>query len=654
MTFVSAVPEELIESSLRRLETEDFKHSHFGGLVAVVSAGANEKLAAHVFASLRTLRRTITAAPDQRRDFEWEIERQLEVLFRALPLDVSVPGLLSALSEKDQAIDVEVIARLFSRVARHDSESIAGLDRRLKEQLRSYLKKSLGLILQQNDFDGYLKANCASVLAQIGEPEDIDDLVTLVRADIERVRRSHAARAAGDRGPAASAMGQAPWLIRAIAELNAPRTDDVLLELLRDAEYGRWVAEELPKLVNPPQVMAPFGNKVDYNSIWEARAGRRQRRPNEERRTRFAEALREHVTQVLDEHRRSQDAQPNSYVLKELAKTLAALDARGSADPVLKVMSLPGGGGGWQQADALESMLFAGVPLPAESVFAIFDSVLQQAQRYGPQDSERWLVNRFLRICAYVDAPARGIQKIRDVITQPWIRPYELRDVATAVGHSRCNEALDLLRDLASDPARAKELDDAWTDAVAALDTPAARSLLMSFVDPEIPGLPAEVQLHRHDVLTASIADCARRDPALEARLRELCVLELPASNRLLLSKVMSWFGTPEAVAAALNLINDGARPPIEYDTWQQLETAFVERKPYGQSPNTFTLAARASNEIRAKLFDMAVRDERRRKSAFSLLGQIEEWRLEHGRPIGEPRHPAFGSADPWPPAEPQ
>lgn len=38
MTFVSTVPGELIETSLRRLETEDFKHSHFGGLVAVVAA----------------------------------------------------------------------------------------------------------------------------------------------------------------------------------------------------------------------------------------------------------------------------------------------------------------------------------------------------------------------------------------------------------------------------------------------------------------------------------------------------------------------------------------------------------------------------------------------------------------------------------------
>ena len=35
--------------------------------------------------------------------------------------------------------------------------------------------------------------------------------------------------------------------------------------------------------------------------------------------------------------------------------------------------------------------------------------------------------------------------------------------------------------------------------------------------------------------------------------------------------------------SAALNLIDDGSQPPIVYDTWEQLETAFVERKPYGR-----------------------------------------------------------------------
>jgi hypothetical protein len=62
---------------------------------------------------------------------------------------------------------------------------------------------------------------------------------------------------------------------------------------------------------------------------------------------------------------------------------------------------------------------------------------------------------------------------------------------------------------------------------------------------------------------------------------------------------------------------------------------------------------ARTSNELRRRLFEMAGHDEKRRKAAFSLLGQIEEWRLEHGRPTGEPRHPDFASGEPWPPKEP-
>jgi hypothetical protein len=49
----------------------------------------------------------------------------------------------------------------------------------------------------------------------------------------------------------------------------------------------------------------------------------------------------------------------------------------------------------------------------------------------------------------------------------------------------------------------------------------------------------------------------------------------------------------------------------------------------------------------------MALEDRKRRKSAFMLLGQIEQWRLEHGRPTGEPRHPDLASGQSWPPKEP-
>ena len=111
------------------------------------------------------------------------------------------------------------------------------------------------------------------------------------------------------------------------------------------------------------------------------------------------------------------------------------------------------------------------------------------------------------------------------------------------------------------------------------------------------------------------------------------------------------FLGTSQALLSALNLIDDAARPPVPYDTWQQLEKAFVEKKPHEGSQSTYTLAARAANEVRLRLFEI-LDDPRRRRSALSLLAQIEEWRLEYGRPFGEPRHPAFASGTPWPPPE--
>ena len=58
-------------------------------------------------------------------------------------------------------------------------------------------------------------------------------------------------------------------------------------------------------------------------------------------------------------------------------------------------------------------------------------------------------------------------------------------------------------------------------------------------------------------------------------------------------------------------------------------------------------------NELRLRLFRMTLQDPKRRKSALMLLGEIEEWRLEHGRPTRELRHPDLASGQSWPPAEP-
>jgi hypothetical protein len=160
--------------------------------------------------------------------------------------------------------------------------------------------------------------------------------------------------------------------------------------------------------------------------------------------------------------------------------------------------------------------------------------------------------------------------------------------------------------------------------------------------------LPAGLKFHRDDVQAARLVEQAQRDPAIRQHLFQLCSMQLPSQKRMLLAKVVGMFGTTDALIATLNLIDDAAAPPVPYEIWKQLEATFVEHKSMSPESNAYTPAPRSSNPIRSRLFEMATNDNRRQKAASSLLSQIEVWRLEYGRPIGEPRNPDVECKHSW------
>ncbi len=647
LPFATVIPDSLVEKYLQRLETEDLKNGHFGGVISIIAARAKANLAARVFAKLRELRHKVDAEPGVRHELEWQMMRQLEAVFRHLPDDIAAAGILSSVTSGDP-LDIKVAAGLLSRVARSDVEPLRIADDDLKAHLCTYLKHSVDVVLRQDDFNGKEKANLASSIAQAGRPEDMAYLVRLIRADIERVRRGRAERAAGDRGPLGdgAAMSYADWHIAAVMHLNAAGAEQVLIDLLPEPEYrSEAVAAMVRDFV--PKSERSFDRTFRYDMMWAAREGRTPPPGDDQRRTRFAAALDVEIKRLREQN---QDGKPAAG-LKELAKALAAIDGRGSASAVLDAIAMPGQ---WDQyicLDAAERLLMAGVVLPATTAFALVDSIVERTEEWM-QDSDRYLLRRILALCPFIDDPAAGIAKMRDVLGKRQFRGYELRELVTALGESRSDAAVDLLYELARDAQTFEQCEDSFINAFAALDTPRAQELLLGFVDSDICGIALTRRLHREDVLVARLTELAQRRPEVAAWLLNLCERDLPELNRHVLSKVMNWLGTSEALAANMNLIDDAKPSPVPQGIWGQLESAFVERRPYGQNSNVFTQHARASNELRVLLFRMAIGDEKRRRSAFMLLGQIEEWRLEHGRPMGEPRHPDLASGQSWPPVD--
>lgn len=648
LPFATVIPDGLVEKYLQRLETEDFENRHIDGMIAVIGAHADANLATRVFAKVRELQCKMDVEPGVRHECEWRVFRQLESVFHRFPGDVVAAGVLLSVTGGDP-LDIKVAATLLSRVARSDMEPLHIEDNDLKERLRAYLKSSIDVILREDDFHGEEKANLASSIAQVGKPEDMADLVILIHADIERVRCGRAARADGDRGPCGNGgcMSYSGWHIAAAMHLDPAGAVPVLIDLLPEPEYLSDAAAAMACDFVPKQERS-FDQTLRYDLMWAAREGYIPPLGDDQQRTRFAAALNAEIKRLREQ---SQDGE-FAAGLKDLAKALAAIDGCGSMATVLDVIAMPGQWDQYTRLDAAERLLMAGVVLPTTTVFALVDSMLERTEKWM-QDSDQYLLRRILALCPFVDDPAAGFAKMHDVLGDRQLRRYELRELITAVGESRSDAAIDLLCELASDAQTFKQCGDNFINAIATLDTPRARELLLGFVDPNICGIELTHHPHCEDVLVARLAELAKRDPETVTRLLELCEHDLSELNRHILSKVMDWLGTPEALTANLNLINDTKPLPVPRGTRDQLENAFIERRPYGQSPNVFTQHARASNKLRAQLFRMAIEDEIRRKSAFMLLGLIEAWRLDYGRPTGELRHPDFASGQSWPPKEP-
>jgi hypothetical protein len=383
-----------------------------------------------------------------------------------------------------------------------------------------------------------------------------------------------------------------------------------------------------------------YTRHTDYAKLWEARQGQPAWSFDEDRRKRYAVAIRERIESLLAESKSGGQTRGYDFRLKELIKALAVIDSVGSTQLILELLASQDTWNGWPVVQALDTLLFNGIVLPTDETLGIFNTLLGHVRSHFWDDQQVGLLIHALCLLPFVANAASGVAKIREVIAELKLRTYQLRDVAAALGHSRCPEAVALLREFASDEVVMRQLGEAWINAVAALDFPESRQLLLSFVDPEIPGLPAGLTFEREDVQAARLAELALRDAAVRQRLLQLCTMELPTLKRRLLAKVVGMVGTTEAMVAGLSLIDDTAEPQVPYEIWKQLEATFVEHKPTSAVSNAYTLAPRSANSIRNKLFEMTTMDTRRRDSASSLLAQIEVWRLEHGRPHDEPRNP--------------
>jgi len=315
-------------------------------------------------------------------------------------------------------------------------------------------------MLKREDFYGGEKADLSWALARLGEAEDVAVLRELINADIERFRKACVTTGRGN------PMSYANWHVRAVVFLDPVSADKLLLELVEVPEYESEAAEALAQLLQEVKTDNPLGRQKGYDEIWEARAQTKKPRTDEERRKRYAESLRNRIQEILKVA--EQSVKFNDYRLKQLTQALAVVNGAGSEELIFKALGV-GTRPGWQIVNTLGTLLRQGVLLLTTETLKLFDRVLEQVRPHLYNEQEVGLLISALSILPFINDPATGIAKIRSLIADTRISGYQLRDLAPALGHCRCGEALPVLRELASSEMQFKSMEDSWVNAVAAL-----------------------------------------------------------------------------------------------------------------------------------------------------------------------------------------
>lgn len=649
LRFVVDVGDEQLCQLLVQLESVDFSKGSHPGIIPILRSKADGRMVSRIFKRIRELTIQIEAANHRDCATEVNLKRQLEEFLRSLPLEIAVDGVVGAVDTLMNAAEIEVVTGLWGRCGSDDKRFRTDLPVAVLDAFRAYVRSAVEPVLALADLRGEIKAGLAVVLAQIGTPQDVAHIETLIKADVERMR-SHPRQ-----------VRYTPWYLQAVRQLDPTAAGVLSIELLNEPEYESDAAWSLVRLASTADLKSTVWmnhwmvRDRDYKEIWEARASGPSPEFDPVRRENYAQALKQHMLALLSSRSDPQKQATVDGKLKRLVGPLAALNGHNSLDFILQILELPLdkqiGLDGQNRFLTVQLLQFEGILLPVSRTIEILRPVIDVPAGQWQSQNERESTIRTLALLPFLDNPALGIETISSWYSEHKVHYQPLGELIKALGNSKAKEALPLLVEIALDGRYLHNLGDLWANAVFSLGTPEAHEVLLSFVDSSLPGLPEANQLSRHDVLTSRLADIANRDSSFRYRLFALTLTTLSDSSRKLLAETLAKINDGEALVSALNLVDDRVPGSLPYEIQRQIEHAFVEHKARGNSGGAYTLAPRSANHLRLKLIKMAAQDGTAKETALSLLAQAEKWRLEYGRPEGELRNPLLSQGKQWPPA---
>lgn len=551
-------------------------------------------------------------------------------------------SLVAAVLARADTTDPRRIALFSKLLASHRGQDSAIrppaiLEEEQKTQLADTLLRWVPTMVDASDST---RAELAELARAIGTVGDTRLAVTLDRLLSEDLRRWDISRAAfvasGYRDQTSDARHSwTNWYQRAFIAIGTEQAKNLLVQRLSHPQFGAEAASALMQLWEQRHpVTTPSTFSRTFLREMTMRRGRRlrERPPAPE-----ALAILDTVTSLLDGG--SEDEQLHAIRLAVAAFRMPCGDISALARRLIELpapLNL--------QRDLYVALALSGERLQADAIQSCIRAL------FAESETKPWVLGDhhstffgWVELLAFSERPAAMLDEVA-ALEQPHLKqPHQLRGLLSALGASAEPDVEDVLLQFATlIPGLAQQYE--WLAALRTRGTDSSgRALLQLLRDGAFddPG-------HRDiEALGAYLAQLAKNH--IEFRAEMLGLLEHLDEGILAaaIERALLMLSDTESI---LSLVRYYARTGRSGDgLYMSIRKIAVDERPSAQLSGAVTLFPVPVDDLRRRLFSLALTQTSEAGVARQCLALIDGMRDDYGYPESEARHPDIRSGQPWP-----
>jgi hypothetical protein len=568
--------------------------------------------------------------------------REHQRFLKGLVITAPYSSLVAAVLARADTTDPRRIALFAELLATHREQDStirppAILEDEQKTQLVDALARWVPSMVDAPDSTRAELAELARAIGSVGDARLAETVDRLLSEDLRRWDISRAAFAAsGYRDQTSDARHSwTNWYQRAFIAIGTEQAKNLLVQRLSHPQFGAEAASALMQLWEQRHpVTTPSTFSRTFLREMTVRRGRRlcEHPPASE-----ALAILDTVTSLLE----GGNADEQLHAIR-LAVAAFRMPCGDLSALVRRLIELPAPLN--LQRDLYIALALSGELLQAEAIQSRIRALFAEAE------AKPWVLGDhhsaffgWVELLAFSERPATMVDEVA-ALEQPHLRqPYQLRGLLAALGASAQPDVEDVLLQFAA-RFQGLVLQHEWLAALRTRGTESSgRALLQLLRDGAF-----DDHTHRdNEALGAYLAQLAKSHPDLRA---EMLGLLDQVEESVLASAIVRALLMLSDTESILSLVRYYARTGQSGDgLYRSLRNVAVDERPSAHFSDAITLFPVPVDELRRRLYVLALTQTNEADVARQCLALIDGIRDDYGYPESEVRHPDIRSGQPWP-----